>query len=139
MSETPNPSDEPSLVLVFPAHQWQNIVHPITRLELMDWAIQHACIFFLDTQSHAYVTVVKVALWKTLDEDAKTRFKIISRRIREEIDGPFTDEQRRLFEADPFEEVLPIPDTVNEEEKEDKEDKEIDSDNDNNIDITKLD
>lgn len=93
---------EPTIVFLLHANQWFNIISPITKLELLDWSLHAGCNFFLE--NNAYVLAVKISLWNTLDDELKRRFKIISRRVREELDGPFTDEMRnQLEEADPFE------------------------------------
>lgn len=92
---------EPTIVFLLHANQWLNVIHPVTKLEFLDWGIRAGCTFFLE--NNAYVLAVKQSLWETLSDDLKAKFRLISRRVREELDGPFTDEARQSLEVtDPF-------------------------------------
>lgn len=113
-------ADEPTIAFVLSNQQWLSVIHPVTKLELLDWVAHVKTNFFYDLENSAYVLLLKQSLWKTIDAPLQARFKFISRRIREEMDGPFTDEQRQQFESvDPFDVFAKRPETIPEETNED--------------------
>lgn len=114
-------ADEPTIAFVITTQQWISVVHPVTKLELLDWIATAQTNFFYDIENNAFVLLLKQTLWNNLESPVKYRFKLISRRLREEMDGPFNEDQRRQLEAkDPFDVFRhQLPETIPEETNED--------------------
>lgn len=120
-------ADEPTIAFLLNTQQWLSTIHPVTKLELLDWVSVSRANFFFDAENSTFVLLLKQSAWELLDDSSKDRFKLVSRRVREEMDGPFTDDQRKHFETvDPFDvfkkqpsSSLPetIPEETNEELK----------------------
>jgi hypothetical protein len=99
---TANP--EPVLVFVFEVKQWTNQVSSLTKLEFIDYIPTVCSQFFFDPQVPGYVLTLGKSKWDTLSPEQKFKFKTLTRRLREEVEGVMTQAQREQFESvDPFE------------------------------------
>ena len=114
-------ADEPTIAFVLNTQQWLSVLHPLTKLELLDWTMVVGANFFYDVENKAYVLLLKSSVWEGVSDPMKARFRVLSRRVREEMDGPFTDAQRtELDNLDPFTafKKQDPPETIPEEEEE---------------------
>jgi hypothetical protein len=95
--------EEPTIVYLFNKDHWANVIHPVTKLELMDMIPKSGFNFFYDVPNNSYVLVLRKSFWEGLENDIKIHFVRITRRIKEEVEGLFTDAQREAIESsDPF-------------------------------------
>lgn len=95
--------EEPTIVYLFNKDHWANVIHPVTKLELIDMIPKSGFNFFYDVPNNSYVLVLRKSFWEGLENDTKTQFVRITRRIKEEVEGMFTDTQRVAIESsDPF-------------------------------------
>lgn len=95
---------EPVLVFVFEVKQWTNQVSSLTKLEFIDYIPNICSQFFFDPQVPGYVLTLAKSKWDTLTSEQRFKFKVLTRRLREEVEGVMTQSQREQFEnVDPFE------------------------------------
>jgi hypothetical protein len=100
---TPAATPEPVLVFVFDFKQWTTQISNLTKLEFIDYIPTICSQFFFDPSVPAYVLTLAKSKWDTLNTDAKLKFKLITRRLREEVEGTMTQVQRDQYEnTDPF-------------------------------------
>lgn len=97
--DQPAPAREPTIVFVFELKNWYNTISPLSKLDLMDIVPQVGVQFGYDFQSQAYLLVVTKTKWAALQPELKKRFMMVSRRIKEELDGPLTSAQREQYES----------------------------------------
>jgi hypothetical protein len=96
-------ANEPTIVFVVSKAQWLSVLHPVTKLDLLDWIAVAGGHFFYDASNESYVLIEKISHWQKLEDEVKKRFQLISRRVREEMDGPFPYEiKEKLDHTDPF-------------------------------------
>jgi hypothetical protein len=95
---------EPVLVFVFDLKQWTTQISNLTKLEFIDYIPTICSQFFFDPSVPAYVLTLAKSKWETLTVESKLKFKLITRRLREEVEGTMTQVQRDQYEnTDPFE------------------------------------
>lgn len=109
---------EPTIIFLFDMKNWYESISPLSKLDLFDIVPFVASQFQLDNHIKAYVLVLTKSKWDSLQHDLKKKFMLISRRIKEEMEGPMSSVQRETYEqADIFkllmgetstEEVAPI-------------------------------
>jgi hypothetical protein len=101
---TPAQTPEPVLVFVFDIKQWTTQVTSLTKLEFVDYIPSVCSQFFFDPSVPAYVLTLAKSKWDNLTPEQKFKFKTLTRRLREEVEGIMTQAQRDQFENnDPFE------------------------------------
>ena len=97
-------ANEPTIVFLFDIRQWNQQLTPLTKLELIDMIPSVCSQFFFDASLPAYVLTVTKSKWDGFNPDLLVKFKTLTRRIREEVEGYMTQAQRDALEsADPFE------------------------------------
>lgn len=89
---------EPTIVFVFELKHWYNTITPLSKLDLLDIAPQVCVQFGFDHQAQAYLMVITRNKWNDIASDIKKRFMLISRRIKEEMEGPLLTAQREAYE-----------------------------------------
>ena len=95
---------EPTLVFIFDLKQWTTQISALTKLEFVDYIPNICTQFFVDKSIPAYVLTLTKTQWNTFTPETKLKFKTITRRLREEIEGAMTQVQRDAYESsDPFE------------------------------------
>ena len=95
---------QPTIVFVFELKQWLNQLSSLTKLELIDYIPNICTQFFFDPSIPAYVVTITKSKWDSLSVEAKFKFKTLTRRLREEVEGVMTQSQRDQYEqSDPFE------------------------------------
>lgn len=95
---------QPTIVFVFELKQWLNQLSSLTKLELIDYIPNICTQFFFDPSIPAYVVTITKSKWDSLSAEAKFKFKTLTRRLREEVEGVMTQSQRDQYEqSDPFE------------------------------------
>jgi hypothetical protein len=95
---------QPTIVFVFELKQWLNQLSSLTKLELIDYIPNICTQFFFDPTIPAYVVTITKTKWDSLSAEAKFKFKTLTRRLREEVEGVMTQPQRDQYEqSDPFE------------------------------------
>lgn len=93
---------EPTIVFVFEQNHWENNITPLTKIDLMDIVPKIGTQFGYDFQSNAFLLVISKSKWLELDVDFKKKYMMISRRIKEEVNGPMTYQQRIEYENADF-------------------------------------
>lgn len=93
---------EPTVVFVFEQAHWENNITPLTKIDLMDIVPKIGTQFGYDFESRAFLLVVSRTKWLELDSDLKKKFMMISRRIKEEVNGPMNYSQRIEYENTDF-------------------------------------
>ena len=95
---------QPTIIFVFELKQWLNQLSSLTKLELIDYSPNICTQFFFDPSIPAYVVTITKSKWDSLTAEAKFKFKTLTRRLREEVEGVMTQSQRDQYEqSDPFE------------------------------------
>lgn len=96
-------SNVPTLVYVFDIKQWNEQLNPLTKLEFVDFIPKVCSQFFYDASVPAFILTLAKPKWDGLTDDIKIKYKSITRRLREEVEGPMTQQQRDAYDAsDPF-------------------------------------
>ena len=100
MSSDPSPPPrEPTIVFVFELKHWYNTISPLSKIDLFDIVPQVGIQFGYDYQSQAYLLVITKTKWVSVPPEIKKKYMMISRRIKEELDGPLTTAQREQYES----------------------------------------
>lgn len=94
---------EPTIVFVFELKHWYNSISPLSKIDLLDIVPHVSVQFGFDGQNSSYLLVITKSKWQNLQPEIKKKFMMISRRIKEEMEGPLTSAQREQYEnSDPF-------------------------------------
>jgi hypothetical protein len=96
---SPPPPREPTIVFVFELKHWYNTISPLSKIDLFDIVPQVGIQFGYDYQSQAYLLVITKTKWVSVPQEIKKKYMMISRRIKEELDGPLTTAQREQYES----------------------------------------
>ena len=111
----PGPS-EPTIVFVFELKQWYNSISPISKVDLLDIVPHVSTQFGYDHKHEAYLMVLLKSKWTALSDDIKQKFMLISRRIKEELDGMMSTQQKEEYERTDifavFEKKEPVPEAA---------------------------
>jgi len=116
---------EPTIVFVFSHDHWHNNISALSKLDLFDIATHVGVQFGYDFQSQAFMLVVTKTKWGSLSSELKQKFMMISRRLKEEMEGPMSSTQREKYETSDlflvFDNIKPAPaeailDTIEEDE-----------------------
>jgi hypothetical protein len=103
MSAEQNPGNVPTLVYVFDIKQWNEQLNPLTKLEFVDFIPKVCSQFFYDVNVPAFILTLTKPKWDGLPDEIKIKYKSITRRLREEVEGPMTQQQRDQYDlTDPF-------------------------------------
>ena len=103
----PTPVNEPRIIYVFDIKSWYESMSPLTKLDLLDVSPIVSSQFYYDNSLSAYVLVLVKSKWDTLSTDFKKKFMFISRRLKEEMEGPMSTLDREKYESsDIFELVM---------------------------------
>jgi hypothetical protein len=98
MTSQPSQPKEPSVIFLFDVKNWFESISPLSKLDLFDIAPAVGARFYFDYSSNAYVLVLGKSKWDNLSSDLKRKFMLVSRRLREEMEGPMTTMQREQYE-----------------------------------------
>lgn len=90
---------EPTVVFVFSLKHWYTSIRSLSKVELLDIVPHVGSQFGFDYTSQSYLLVITKTKWSGLASDLRQRFMMISRRIKEEMEGPMTTVEREEFEA----------------------------------------
>lgn len=102
-AQPPAASNVPTLVYVFDIKQWNEQLNPLTKLEFVDFIPKICSQFFYDASVPAFILTLAKPKWDSLSDDLKIKYKSITRRLREEVEGPMTQQQRDAYDSsDPF-------------------------------------
>ena len=83
------------------------MLSPLTKLDIIDVAPLVASQFYFDGDIKAYLLVLLKSKWDQLSGEVKHKFMVISRRIKEEMEGPMSTLARERYEStDIFELVM---------------------------------
>lgn len=94
---------EPTIVFVFELKHWYTNISAISKIDLLDIVPHVSVQFGFDYQTQAFLMVITKAKWESITVDVKKKFMMISRRIKEEMDGIMNTAQREAYEnTDPF-------------------------------------
>lgn len=94
---------EPTIIFLFDMKNWFETISPLSKLDLFDIVPFVATQFYMDYSISAYVLILTKTKWDSLKEDVKKKFMFISRRLKEEMEGPMNSSQRETYEnADIF-------------------------------------
>lgn len=89
---------EPTIIFLFDAKNWFESISPLSKLDLIDIAPLVSTQFYMDFGIKAYVLVLTKSKWDELPEDLRKKFMLVSRRVKEEMEGPMTSVQRDNYE-----------------------------------------
>jgi len=108
---------EPTVVFVFDLKNWYGTITPLSKIDLLD-IVPHICVQFgFDQQSQSYLLVVTKSKWETITPEIKRKFMMISRRIKEEMEGAMTSSQREQYENTDIFNVFNAQKQTSQEEK----------------------
>lgn len=94
---------EPTIIFLFDLKNWFEVITPLSKLDLLDIVPSVATQFYMDFGIKAYVLMLIKSKWDNLPEELKRKFMLISRRIKEEMEGPMQTVERERYEnADIF-------------------------------------
>lgn len=94
---------EPTIIFLFDMKNWYETITSLSKLDLCDIAPKVSTQFYMDFGINAYVLILTKIKWDGLPEDLKRKFMLISRRIKEEMEGPMQTQVRENYEqADIF-------------------------------------
>jgi len=94
---------EPTIIFLFDTKNWFESVSPLSKLDLFDIAPVVSSQFYFDFSANAYIMALTKTKWDSLPSDLKKKFMLVSRRLREEMEGAMTTAQREQYEnADIF-------------------------------------
>ena len=104
---------DPTIVFIFTMANWTNLISGLSKLDLVDIAPIVSTQFFVDysPEVNGYVLILTKSKWDTLSHDTKRKFMSISRRIKEEMEGPLMTNQRELYDNSDIFELLIGPST----------------------------
>jgi hypothetical protein len=103
---------EPTVVFVFDLKNWYGTITPLSKIDLLD-IVPHVCVQFgFDQQSQSYLLVITKSKWDTITPEVKSKYMMISRRIKEEMEGPMTSIQREQYETTDIFNVFTAPKDV---------------------------
>lgn len=95
---------EPTVIFLFDSKSWFSSINPLSKLDLFDIAPVVSTQFYFDFSVNSYVLVLTKTKWDVIPKDIQRKFMMISRRLREEMEGVMTSSQREQYEnADIFE------------------------------------
>jgi len=100
---------EPTIIFLFDMKNWNEVISPISKIDLFDIAPKIATQFYMDFGVNAYVLILTKSKWSSLNFDTKKKFMYISRRIKEEMEGLLPTTQRELYENSDIFELLMKP------------------------------
>lgn len=93
---------EPTVVFVFELKQWYSNISAISKLDLLDIVPHISVQFGFDYKNQAYLMILTKSKWLDIPTELKSKFMGISRRIKEEIDGPMNTAEREQYESADF-------------------------------------
>jgi hypothetical protein len=99
---------DPTIVFIFTMPNWTGVISGLSKLDLVDIAPTVATQFFVDfnPEVNGYVLILTKSKWDTLSPELKRKFMSISRRIKEEMEGPLMTSQRELYDNSDIFELL---------------------------------
>ncbi len=89
---------EPTIIFLFDMKNWYETITPLSKLDLFDIAPKVSTQFYMDFGINAYVLILTKTKWDGLAEDLKKKFMMVSRRIKEEMEGPMQTQVRERYE-----------------------------------------
>jgi hypothetical protein len=102
-SPAPEQPKEPTIIFLFDLKNWYETISPLSKLDLFDIVPLVSTQFYMDFGIKAYVLILTKTKWDNLNVDVKKKFMLVSRRVKEEMEGPMTSIQRETYEqADIF-------------------------------------
>lgn len=119
MSNVDATTREPTIIFLFDMKNWNEIISPISKIDLFDIAPRIATQFYMDFGVNAYVLILTKSKWDGIDPVIKKKFMYISRRIKEEMEGILSTVQREIYENSDIFELL-----INQQQNKELEEKE---------------
>jgi hypothetical protein len=100
-------SDEPTIVFLFHLNNWFDNISVISKLDLIDIVPSlGSSQFYYNENIRAYVLIIVKSVWETLEDKVKYKFSILSRRIKEEMEGPMSNVLKEKYENTDLFELL---------------------------------
>lgn len=95
---------EPTIIFLFDVKQWYQNISQISKIDLLDIAPLVSTQFFFDFSIQSYVMILTKSKWDILQTELKKKFMVVSRRIKEEMEGLLSTIKREEYEnSDLFE------------------------------------
>lgn len=97
-------SAEPTIIFLYDLKQWYQNISPLSKIDIMDIAPSVSSQFFFDYKIQSYVMILSKSKWDVTAPETKKKFMIVSRRVKEEMEGPLSSVKREEYEnSDIFE------------------------------------
>lgn len=108
ISESPSESAprEPTIIFLFDMKNWYETITPLSKLDLFDIAPKVSTQFYMDFGINAYVLILTKSKWDDVPEELRKKFMVISRRVKEEMEGPMQTLARERYEQSDIFELL---------------------------------
>lgn len=108
ISESPSETAprEPTIIFLFDMKNWYETITPLSKLDLFDIAPKVSTQFYMDFGINAYVLILTKSKWDDVPEELRKKFMIISRRVKEEMEGPMQTLARERYEQSDIFELL---------------------------------
>ena len=98
VEEPAAPQPEPSIVFFYDLKNLYRNISALSKVELLDMAPVIGTHFYFDFNQKAYLFVISKTKWDGLPEDMRRKFTILSRRIKEEMNGMMSTLDREKYE-----------------------------------------
>ncbi len=96
--QQPEQAREPTIIFLFDMKNWYETITHLSKLDLFDIAPKVSTQFYMDFGINAYVLILTKSKWDGVAEDLKKKFMLISRRVKEEMEGPMQTAVREKYE-----------------------------------------
>jgi hypothetical protein len=116
---------EPTIIFLFDMKNWFETISPLSKLDLFDIVPFVSTQFYMDYSINAYVLILTKTKWDSLNDDVKKKFMFISRRLKEEMEGPMTSSQRETYENADIFKLLMGEASMSQEEQEQLSDQDV--------------
>jgi hypothetical protein len=98
--------DEPTIVFLFDLKNWFDNISVISKLDLIDIIPYLSSQFYYNDNIKAYILIIVKSSWDKLEDKLKYKFSILSRRIKEEMEGPMSNLLKEKYENTDLFELL---------------------------------
>lgn len=99
-------NQEPTIVFIFDLKNWFENISVLSKLDLIDVVPIMNCQFYYNETIKSYVLILVKSVWDLLDDKVKYKFSILSRRIKEEMEGPMSNIIKEKYENTDLFELL---------------------------------
>lgn len=99
-------NQEPTIVFIFDLKNWFENISVLSKLDIIDMVPVMNCQFYYNETIKSYVLILVKSVWDLLDDKVKYKFSILSRRIKEEMEGPMSNIIKEKYENTDLFELL---------------------------------